>query len=56
LTKDLKLYLSQRFNKDTVDYHLQAAIRDNLYLRTLPCMIFISLTVVNTCWTAVTLI
>ncbi|XP_078487126.1 membrane-associated guanylate kinase, WW and PDZ domain-containing protein 3 isoform X2 [Ciona intestinalis] len=37
LTKDLKLYLSQRFNKGTVDHKLQAAIRDNLYLRTLPC-------------------
>uniref|UniRef100_H2ZDG4 Uncharacterized protein n=1 Tax=Ciona savignyi TaxID=51511 RepID=H2ZDG4_CIOSA len=37
LTKDLKQYLSQRFNKGTVDHQLQAAIRDNLYLRTLPC-------------------
>ncbi|XP_076824351.1 membrane-associated guanylate kinase, WW and PDZ domain-containing protein 3-like isoform X2 [Clavelina lepadiformis] len=37
LVKDLKLYLSQRFNKGTVDHQLQAAIRDNLYLRTLPC-------------------
>uniref|UniRef100_H2ZDG5 PDZ domain-containing protein n=1 Tax=Ciona savignyi TaxID=51511 RepID=H2ZDG5_CIOSA len=36
LTKDLKQYLSQRFNKGTVDHQLQAAIRDNLYLRTLP--------------------
>nr|XP_039270672.1 membrane-associated guanylate kinase, WW and PDZ domain-containing protein 2-like [Styela clava] len=37
LTKDLKLYLSERFPLGAVDHDLQAAIRDNLYLRTLPC-------------------
>nr|CAB3263597.1 membrane-associated guanylate kinase, WW and PDZ domain-containing protein 2 [Phallusia mammillata] len=37
LTKDLKLFLSQRFNKGTVDHQLQVEMRDNLYLRTLPC-------------------
>lgn len=38
LVKDLKSYLNQRFDKGSVDSQLQAAIRDNLYLRTLPCM------------------
>jgi len=38
LTKDLKAYLSQRFeDKDSVDSLLQCTIRDNLYVRTLPC-------------------
>ena len=39
LVKDLKIYLNQRFDKGSVDHQLQAAIRDNLYLRTLPCKI-----------------
>ena len=38
LVKDLKVYLKQRFDEGSVDRQLQAAIRDNLSLRTLPCM------------------
>ena len=37
LKKDLKKYLSQRFDRESIDFNLQALIRDNLYLRTLPC-------------------
>ncbi|CAM9365450.1 unnamed protein product [Lampetra fluviatilis] len=37
LTKDLRLYLNQRFQKGSVDHELQQTIRDNLYLRTVPC-------------------
>ncbi|XP_058272821.1 membrane-associated guanylate kinase, WW and PDZ domain-containing protein 2a isoform X14 [Hemibagrus wyckioides] len=35
--KDLKLYLSLRFQKGSLDHELQQIIRDNLYLRTVPC-------------------
>ncbi|TSV54887.1 Membrane-associated guanylate kinase, WW and PDZ domain-containing protein 1 [Bagarius yarrelli] len=37
LTKDLKLYLSQRFPKSSEDYKLQQTIRDNLYRHAVPC-------------------
>ncbi|KAI5093855.1 membrane-associated guanylate kinase, WW and PDZ domain-containing protein 2 isoform X2 [Silurus meridionalis] len=37
LDKDLKLYLSLRFQKGSIDHELQQIIRDNLYLRTVPC-------------------
>uniref|UniRef100_S4RBS4 Uncharacterized protein n=1 Tax=Petromyzon marinus TaxID=7757 RepID=S4RBS4_PETMA len=37
INKDLKLYLNQRFQKGSVDHDLQQTIRDNLYLRTVPC-------------------
>ena len=37
LKRDLKKYLSQRFDRESIDFNLQALIRDNLYLRTLPC-------------------
>ncbi|CAG02414.1 unnamed protein product [Tetraodon nigroviridis] len=37
LDKDLRRYLSLRFQKGSVDHELQQIIRDNLYLRTVPC-------------------
>ncbi|XP_048864668.1 membrane-associated guanylate kinase, WW and PDZ domain-containing protein 2a isoform X3 [Brienomyrus brachyistius] len=35
--KDLRRYLNLRFQKGSVDHELQQTIRDNLYLRTVPC-------------------
>ncbi|XP_073508402.1 membrane-associated guanylate kinase, WW and PDZ domain-containing protein 2 isoform X6 [Phyllobates terribilis] len=35
--KDLRRYLNLRFQKGSVDHELQQIIRDNLYLRTVPC-------------------
>ncbi|XP_028813475.1 membrane-associated guanylate kinase, WW and PDZ domain-containing protein 2 isoform X3 [Denticeps clupeoides] len=35
--KDLRHYLNLRFQKGSVDHDLQQIIRDNLYLRTVPC-------------------
>lgn len=37
LPRDLKQYLAARFQKGSVDHDLQQTIRDNLYLRTVPC-------------------
>ncbi|XP_035376263.1 membrane-associated guanylate kinase, WW and PDZ domain-containing protein 1 isoform X3 [Electrophorus electricus] len=37
LNKDLKLYLSQRFQKSSDDHRLQQVIRDNLYRHAVPC-------------------
>ncbi|XP_057703204.1 membrane-associated guanylate kinase, WW and PDZ domain-containing protein 1b isoform X6 [Corythoichthys intestinalis] len=37
LTKDLKHYLSQRFQKSSPDHELQQIIRDNLYRHAVPC-------------------
>nr|KAG5711460.1 hypothetical protein BaRGS_025887 [Batillaria attramentaria] len=37
LTKDLRQYLGTRFPKGSVDHDLQQTIRDNLYMRTVPC-------------------
>ncbi|XP_013779275.2 membrane-associated guanylate kinase, WW and PDZ domain-containing protein 1-like isoform X2 [Limulus polyphemus] len=37
LTRDLRQYLNTRFQKGSVDHDLQNTIRDNLYLRTVPC-------------------
>uniref|UniRef100_A0A8C1G8V9 Membrane-associated guanylate kinase, WW and PDZ domain-containing protein 1 n=1 Tax=Cyprinus carpio TaxID=7962 RepID=A0A8C1G8V9_CYPCA len=37
LNKDLKRYLSQRFQKSSADYELQQTIRDNLYRHAVPC-------------------
>jgi hypothetical protein len=37
LTKDLRIYLNTRFVKSSVDHDLQQTIRDNLYMRTVPC-------------------
>ncbi|TST22532.1 Membrane-associated guanylate kinase, WW and PDZ domain-containing protein 2 [Bagarius yarrelli] len=37
VNKDLRLYLSLRFQKGSLDHELQQIIRDNLYLRTVPC-------------------
>uniref|UniRef100_UPI00358ECB25 membrane-associated guanylate kinase, WW and PDZ domain-containing protein 3-like isoform X2 n=1 Tax=Myxine glutinosa TaxID=7769 RepID=UPI00358ECB25 len=37
LSIDLKHYLSQSFQKGSADHELQQTIRDNLYLRTVPC-------------------
>jgi hypothetical protein len=34
---DLKEYLSRRFVRGSIDHDLQANIRDNVYLRTVPC-------------------
>ncbi|KAM4711898.1 membrane-associated guanylate kinase, WW and PDZ domain-containing protein 2a isoform 3-T3 [Anableps anableps] len=37
IDKDLRRYLNLRFQKGSVDHELQQIIRDNLYLRTVPC-------------------
>lgn len=37
MDKDLRHYLNLRFQKGSVDHELQQIIRDNLYLRTVPC-------------------
>ncbi|XP_071057934.1 membrane-associated guanylate kinase, WW and PDZ domain-containing protein 2a isoform X2 [Pseudochaenichthys georgianus] len=37
IDKDLCHYLNLRFQKGSVDHELQQIIRDNLYLRTVPC-------------------
>ena len=37
LPKDLRQYLTSRFPKGSLDHDLQQTIRDNLYLRTVPC-------------------
>ncbi|XP_064633877.1 membrane-associated guanylate kinase, WW and PDZ domain-containing protein 2-like isoform X4 [Lineus longissimus] len=37
LPKDLRQYLNTRFQKGSVDHDLQQTIRDNLYMRTVPC-------------------
>ncbi|CAG02051.1 unnamed protein product, partial [Tetraodon nigroviridis] len=36
LNKDLKHYLSQRFQKSSPDHELQQTIRDNLYRHAVP--------------------
>eukprot|EP00064_Thunnus_orientalis_P012180 superscaffoldBa00001834_g12214 len=38
LNKDLKHYLSQRFQKSSPDHELQQTIRDNLYRHAVPCI------------------
>ncbi|XP_051890590.1 membrane-associated guanylate kinase, WW and PDZ domain-containing protein 3a isoform X2 [Pristis pectinata] len=37
INKELRHYLSLQFQKGSVDHQLQQVIRDNLYLRTIPC-------------------
>ncbi|XP_073090506.1 membrane-associated guanylate kinase, WW and PDZ domain-containing protein 3 isoform X3 [Manis javanica] len=37
INKDLRHYLSLQFQKGSTDHKLQQVIRDNLYLRTIPC-------------------
>ncbi|XP_064160095.1 membrane-associated guanylate kinase, WW and PDZ domain-containing protein 1b isoform X3 [Anguilla rostrata] len=37
LNKDLKHYLSQRFQKSSADHELQQTIRENLYRHAVPC-------------------
>ncbi|XP_056606175.1 membrane-associated guanylate kinase, WW and PDZ domain-containing protein 3 isoform X2 [Triplophysa dalaica] len=37
LNSDLRHYLSLQFQKASIDHKLQQVIRDNLYLRTIPC-------------------
>ncbi|XP_068611533.1 membrane-associated guanylate kinase, WW and PDZ domain-containing protein 2a [Brachionichthys hirsutus] len=37
IDQDLRRYLNLRFQKGSVDHELQQIIRDNLYLRTVPC-------------------
>ncbi|KAL1020678.1 hypothetical protein UPYG_G00003230 [Umbra pygmaea] len=37
LNSDLRYYLSLQFQKGSLDHKLQQVIRDNLYLRTIPC-------------------
>jgi hypothetical protein len=41
LTKDLRQFLDGRFEKGSIDYDLQQTIRDNLYMRTVPCKLFL---------------
>jgi guanylate kinase len=33
----LRTYLDERFQKGSVDYDLQQTIRENVYMRTVPC-------------------
>ncbi|XP_072026608.1 membrane-associated guanylate kinase, WW and PDZ domain-containing protein 2-like isoform X3 [Amphiura filiformis] len=37
LNKDLRRYLNMRFQKGSIDHDLQSTIRENLYVRTVPC-------------------
>jgi len=37
ITRDLRKYLSTRFPRGSLDHELQQTIRDNLYMRTVPC-------------------
>ncbi len=41
--KDLRQYLNLRFQKGSLDHELQQIIRDNLYLRTVPCELLFTL-------------
>lgn len=41
INKDLRHYLSLQFQKGSIDHKLQQVIRDNLYLRTIPCKYFL---------------
>jgi hypothetical protein len=34
---DLRTYLDERFQKGSIDYELQQTIRENVYMRTVPC-------------------
>jgi hypothetical protein len=34
---DLRVYLDERFHKGSIDYDLQQTIRENVYMRTVPC-------------------
>lgn len=43
LNKDLKHYLSQRFQKSSADHELQQTIRENLYRHAVPCESFVLL-------------
>jgi hypothetical protein len=43
LTKDLRQFLDGRFEKGSIDYDLQQTIRDNLYMRTVPCKYFLEM-------------
>lgn len=48
LNTDLRHYLSLQFQKGSLDHKLQQIIRDNLYLRTIPCE-FPALPLVSLC-------
>ena len=37
MTKNLRQYLDGHFEKESLDQQLQKTIRDNLYMRTIPC-------------------
>lgn len=37
ISRQLRQYLSQNVSRESVDHDLQSMIRDNLYLRTMPC-------------------
>ena len=37
ITRDLRKYLGTRFARGSIDHELQQTIRDNLYMRTVPC-------------------
>ena len=37
LPLDLRSYLDARFQKGSIDYDLQQVIRENVYMRTVPC-------------------
>ena len=40
ITRDLRKYLATRFPRGSIDHDLQQTIRDNLYMRTVPCKYF----------------
>jgi guanylate kinase len=37
LPYELRQYLDERFQKGSIDYDLQQCIRENVYMRTVPC-------------------
>lgn len=39
----MRKYLGTRFQRGSVDHELQQTIRDNLYMRTVPCMFYLQL-------------
>jgi len=47
LTKDLRQFLDARFQKGSMDHDLQQTIRDNLYMRTVPCNLSSRISLVN---------
>ncbi|KAK5872886.1 hypothetical protein PBY51_013544 [Eleginops maclovinus] len=56
LNKDLKHYLSQRFQKSSADHELQQTIRDNLYRHAVPCESMTPIMPSFSCFTSVAML